>query len=191
MPEAVRLLRQEHANMAMLLDVLDRQLAAAQAGGRLDYDIVKAVLDYFLSYPDIYHHPKEDLIYLRLRARDSAKAEGLAELLSGHEELALLTRRFARATVDHILNPGDARRQWFISLGRNFVDTNRRHMAQEEEHFIPLALRVLAAQDWADIDAQITDREDPLFGGTVELRFRDLHQMILDLERDSLESRPA
>jgi len=177
--------------MAMLLDVLDRQLAAAQAGGRLDYDIVKAVLDYFLSYPDIYHHPKEDLIYLRLRARDSAKAEGLAELLSGHEELALLTRRFARATVDHILNPGDARRQWFISLGRNFVDTNRRHMAQEEEHFIPLALRVLAAQDWADIDAQITDREDPLFGGTVELRFRDLHQMILDLERDSLESRPA
>jgi hypothetical protein len=64
-------------------------------------------------------------------------------------------------------------------------------MAQEEEHFIPLALRVLAAQDWADIDAQITDREDPLFGGTVELRFRDLHQMILDLERDSLESRPA
>jgi hemerythrin-like domain-containing protein len=187
MPEAVRILRQEHANMAMLLDILDRQLATAKAGEHLDYHMIKAILDYFISYPDLYHHPKEDLIFLKLRARDSDKAKPLAELLSGHEDLALLARRFARATVDQILNPDEVTQQWFGSLGREFVNVNRRHMAREEEHFFPRALEVLSSDDWAAIDAQITDREDPLFGGLVELRFRDLHEMILDLERDNLE----
>ncbi len=60
-------------------------------------------------------------------------------------------------------------------------------MAREEEQFFPRALAVLSSDDWAAIDAQITDREDPLFGGLVELRFRHLHEMILDLERDNLE----
>ena len=187
MPEAIRILRQEHANMAMLLDILDRQLAATKAGERLDYDMIKAILDYFISYPDLFHHPKEDLIFLRLRARDSDKAKPIAELLTGHEDLSLLTRRFARAMFDQILNPGEVTQIWFASLGRKFVDENRRHMAREEEHFFPRALEVLSSEDWAAIDAQITNREDPLFGGLVEFRFRDLHGMILDLERDILE----
>lgn len=189
MPKALSVLRQEHTNMAMLLDVLDRQLAVAKAGEAPAYDIVKGILDYFLTYPELYHHPKEDLVYLRLRARDGAEAEPFAGLVTGHEDIALLTRRFARATVDQILNPGAAQWQWFVSLGREFVDTNRRHMAEEEEHFFPLALRVLSPEDWAAIESQVTDWDDPLFGRLVERRFRGLHQMILDLERENLESR--
>jgi hemerythrin-like domain-containing protein len=189
MPEAIRILRQEHANMAMLLDILDRQLAAAKAGERLDYDMIRAILDYFISYPDLYHHPKEDLIFLRLRARDSDKAKPIAELLAEHEDLGLLTRRFARATIDQILNPGEVTQQLFASLGREFVDVNRRHMAREDEYFFPRVLEVMSSEDWAAIDGQITDREDPLFGGVVELRFRHLHELILDLERDNLEGR--
>lgn len=173
--------------MAMLLDVLERQLAIFKGGKQPDYGMVKAILDYFLSYPDLYHHPKEDLIYLRLRVRDRAKAESLAELLSGHDDLSLLTRRFARATLDQILNPTEVQWPWFTSLGRKFIDTNRHHMAKEEELFFPLVLRVLTPEDWAAIDAQVTDRADPLFGGSVELRFQDLHRTILELERDSLE----
>ncbi len=105
MPEAVCILRQEHANMAMLLDILDRQLAAA-------------------------------------------KAKPLAELLSAHEDLALLTRRFARATIDQILHPGEVALRWFTSLGRAFVNVNRRHMAREEEHFFPRVLELLSSDDW-------------------------------------------
>jgi len=188
MPKALSVLRQEHTNMAMLLDVLDRQLAVAKAGEQSGYEIVKGILDYFLTYPELYHHPKEDLIYLRLRARNNAEAKPLDDLLTGHEDIALLTRRFARATVDQILNPSATQWQSFTSLGREFIASNRRHMAEEEEHFFPLALQVLSPEDWAAIEAQVTDWEDPLFGRSVERRFRGLHQMILDLERDDLES---
>ncbi len=187
MPEALRILRQEHANMAMLLDILDRQLAAEEKGEPLDYEIIRATLDYFSSYPDLYHHPKEEFIFLRLRALDSDKAKPLAQLLNEHDDLGLLTRRFARATVDQILNPSAVTQQRFAGVGREFVDVNRRHMAWEDEHFFPRVLEVMSSEDWAAIDDQITDWEDPLFGGLVELRFRHLHKMILDLERDNLE----
>ena len=189
MPETVRLLRQEHANMSMLLDLLDHQLARFKAGAEPDYAVVKGIIDYFLSYPDLHHHPKEDLIYLRLRVRDPVQAEALAELLAGHDDLALLTRRFARATLDRMLNPGEEPWQWFTSLGREFIDTNRRHMAKEEEHFFPMVLRLLTPEDWAAIDAQVTDRADPLFGGKVEGRFAALHESLVARERGALSDR--
>ena len=41
----------------------------------------------------------------------------------------------------------------------------------------------LGPEDWAEIDAQVSDREDPLFGAKVEKRFAALRQEILDLDR--------
>jgi hypothetical protein len=56
-------------------------------------------------------------------------------------------------------------------------------LVTEEESFFPLALRVLGPEHWAEIDAQVTDREDSLFGGAGEERFHALHEIILELER--------
>ena len=179
MTGVVNLLRREHAQMATLLDLLEGQLAAFKAGERPDYGMVQGILDYFLTYPDLCHHPKEDLVFLRLRRRDRVKAEGIDQFLSGHDELALLARRFARATVDQILNGEPESGLWFASMGREFVDINRRHMAKEEEYFFPLALDTLTAGDWAEISNQISDREDPLFGKQVERRFQSLHDAIM------------
>ncbi len=50
---------------------------------------------------------------------------------------------------------------------------------------------VLGPEDWAEIDAQVTDREDPLFGGAVEERFHALHESILERERAGGKSRHA
>ncbi len=41
----------------------------------------------------------------------------------------------------------------------------------------------LGPEDWAEIDAQVSDREDPLFGAKVERRFVALREEILDLHR--------
>ena len=83
------------------------------------------------------------------------------------------------------------RREWLASLARKFIDINRRHLVVEEESFFPLALRVLGPEDWAEIDAQVTDREDPLFGGAVEERVHALHESILALDRAGGKSRHA
>ena len=126
-----------------------------------------------------------------MRVRDPKKAEAFASLISSHKDLAHLTRRFASAAIDEMLHPGEAPREWFGSMARAFVDTNRAHMALEEEKFFPVALQVLSDEDWAKIDTQVTDQEDPLFGDRIEARFEGLHPSILDLDRSSLAREPV
>ncbi len=45
-------LRQDHANLARLLAILDRQIAIFDAGGRPDYDIIDGVVEYCHGYSD-------------------------------------------------------------------------------------------------------------------------------------------
>jgi len=183
MAEVVRVLRKEHMDMAMLLDVMDRQIAQFQRGATPDFNVVRGIINYFLTYPDLYHHPKEDLIVQKLQARAPDKAADLERLLTGHQELPNLTRRFATAAIDQMVRSEEVPRQWFGSLARAFVDANRRHMAMEEEQFFPLVLQTLSEADWADLEAHVIGGTDPLFGGKVEAHFHALRDAILDLER--------
>jgi len=183
MAEVVRDLRNDHMDMAILLDVMDRQIAQFQRGAKPDFNIVRGVINYFLTYPDLYHHPKEDLIVQKLGARAPEQAAELERLLAGHDDLAQLTRRFATATVDQMVRSEETPREWFGSLARAFVDSNRRHMAMEEERFFPIVLQALTEEDWAELEANVIGGADPLFGGKVEQHFRALRDAILDLER--------
>ncbi|MFQ5954517.1 MAG: hemerythrin domain-containing protein [Kiloniellales bacterium] len=181
MVEVVRQLQQEHASMARLLDVLERQIAVFRRGGGPDYDIIEAVVDYCLIYPDQCHHPKEDLVFQALQGRDPEAAESVGDLLADHEHLATLTRRIADA-VRHILQDSRMSREWFAQLTMSFIDAYRQHMEMEEKLFFPAALRSLSREDWAEIDQLVTDRDDPLFGSKVEKRFQALRDEILDLD---------
>jgi hemerythrin-like domain-containing protein len=95
MTKVIAALRKEHSNITQLLDILERQVAIFDRGGSPDFGIVEAVVDYFQSYPDLYHHPKEDLVYQKLQQRDPAAAERVGDLRREHEELAARTRDFA------------------------------------------------------------------------------------------------
>jgi hemerythrin-like domain-containing protein len=73
MIEILRKLRAEHDDLAKVLDVLEQEVESYRQRGRLNRDIVDAVLDYCRGYPALCHHPKEDLIYRKLRlAAESA-----------------------------------------------------------------------------------------------------------------------
>ena len=107
MAAILRALRQEHANLAQLLELIDRQLDGREAP---DLDLLRGILDYFLTYPDQYHHPKEDLIYRALCRRDPALAPAIGDLEAEHEELAIATRELSgaldRAVRAAVRNPG-------------------------------------------------------------------------------------
>ena len=60
-----------------------------------------------------------------------------------------------------------------------FVDDERKHMVMEERYFFPLALATLTDEDWADIDAELYDEDDPLFDSDAEERFKELRREIM------------
>ena len=178
MAEVIRLLQAEHASLAKLLKALEHQLDQFREGAPTDYDIVQGVVEYCLAYPDLYHHPKEDLVYEKLRDRDPATADRMGNLIAEHDQLARLTRRFA-AAVHNVLQEVDVSRDAFEEAAQDFLYAYRHHMNEEESQFFPAALKALTEEDWSEIDAKVARPEDPLFGESGDKRFTRLRQEIL------------
>jgi hemerythrin-like domain-containing protein len=184
MTEVIKALRREHSNITQLLSILERQLSVHAAGNPPDYDILEAIADYFQSFPDLYHHPKEDLIFHRLKRRDAAAAARFGDLQREHDELAARTRAFAKA-VHAVVEDANVMRESFGRWARGFLEFQREHMLKEERLFFPAALRVLTDADWAEIQSRITDQEDPLLGETIGERYEALRQEILEWEKEA------
>jgi hemerythrin-like domain-containing protein len=177
MPEVLRLLQKEHADFSRLLDLLDRQLAVFASGERPDYDVIGAVIDYCLDYPDAMHHPKEDLIYRVLESRNAELARIVGDLEEDHRRIAAMTRELAEA-LRQVLAEELVDRQRVHDLTESFIRGYRRHIALEEEKVFPAAERTLSRDDWDSIDARLERRGDPLFGDAVVDRFRALRDDI-------------
>jgi hemerythrin-like domain-containing protein len=178
MTQVIDQLRLDHRNMLQLLRVLEEELDAISAGGVADFDLMKQIIDYSLHYPGLIHHPREDLLFRRLLARDPAAMLLVGDLTKEHDELMQLTQRFA-AALHNIVHDAELPRAWFESLSRGYVATLRRHMAKEEETLFPRLLATLADSDWAELDAMVVTGYDPLFGSSIEKHYHDLHRRIM------------
>ena len=86
MAQIVQQLKDEHANMARLLNVFERQLNLYRAGRQPDYDILQGLVDYFLDYPDSCHHPKEDMIVRKMLEQGTDRAKPLRGLEEQHRD---------------------------------------------------------------------------------------------------------
>jgi len=173
MSEAMERLHREHKEMAKLLGVIERQLEGFVEDGEIDYDLVRTALGYMMEYPDLYHHPKEDLILAKLVLRNPEAVDEIGDLESKHQELAQLTKDFNSA-VEDALNEVEMERDLVSRRGHAYVDALRRHIAMEEAGFLPAAKAHLTAEDWAEIDAMIANPEDPLFGPEVSESYLSL-----------------
>ncbi len=183
MVEVLRQLREEHRNIARILNALEHQLAIFDRGEQPDYDVLAAVAEYFAGFPERCHHPKEDLIFRKLKKKDPAAAEAIGDLEVEHEELAGLAGHFQEA-VQNVLEQVEVPRKAFDAVLRHFIRDQRRHMQMEEEIIFPLALRVLGPRDWAEIEAQVTKQDDPLFGVETSRGFEALLRHILKWEQE-------
>ena len=184
MSEVIRVLRREHANMTSLVKTLEWQIAEFERGGTPDYDLIRSALDYFLSFPELYHHPKEDMVYARLRERDPEAARRVGDLRREHEALAARSREFA-AGVMAVIDEAQVPRQSLVRWGRAFIDLQVAHMCMEEEVFFPAALEGLSEADWRSLEAEMTREEDPLFGEHVGGRFETLRRSILKWQTEA------
>ncbi len=182
MAEIIRELCRDHRNLSALFDVLERQTGRLADGGEPDYAVIEGVLDYCASYADQVHHPKEDLVYARLKRLGGEIARTGSDLEAEHIEIAALTRRAVEA-IREVRFGGGVSRARIGGLLREFLSTYRRHMEDEEGTLFPAALARLDEADWAEADTRIGQRDDPLFGETVERRFTALRDYINTLDR--------
>jgi hemerythrin-like domain-containing protein len=180
----IDLLSREHRNIEKLLLVLERELGVFERGERPDYEVVWAVICYFKVYPEVYHHPQEDKVFKKLRARDPAAAADIGDLAAEHRKGAEHLRRVVQA-VESVLRDRDVLRHTVDDMIRDFIEHERRHIAMEERDFFPAAVKALQPEDWAEIASTLTDQKDPLFSESVEERFDAVRKHILQLEQEA------
>jgi hemerythrin-like domain-containing protein len=174
----------EHRNIEMLLAVLERELEIFDRGDRPDYEVIRAIISYFELYPEVYHHPQEDLVFAKLKIRDPAAAAKVGNLALEHQKGAERLRRVAQA-VDSVLADREILRQNVDNIVRDFIEHERRHIMMEDRDFFPAALKALEPQDWTEIASALTNHEDPLFSEAAEETFGALRARILQLEQEA------
>ena len=174
-------LRTEHANMARLLKILEKQIEIFEVAGQPDYTITQDIILYFLEFPDQCHHPKEDLVAQRLLALAPVRSGELRGLAEMHEELGALTRRVA-TVVGRVLDEAELPRAEVIRAVNEFISSQRHHMEMEEAHFLPLAEEMLSEADLEELESEIFQTEDPLFRPETEKHFAMLRESILKWE---------
>jgi hemerythrin-like domain-containing protein len=190
MPKIISLLLEEHQNIEKLLRVVEHELEIFDSSGRPDYEILQTIIQYFQDYPESCHHPKEEMIFQLLKARDPAAARRFGDVEAEHEVETRRLRSFSRA-VDSVLADQEFLRESFHLAVHDFIAHQREHLRKEELLLFPAAAQALRPEDWAEIDARLDDRKDPLFDSVVEERFHNLQATILRWEQETEESRAA
>lgn len=170
-------LHAEHRTMARLLNLLDRNVSRFEQSGNPDYALMQQIVGYFLDFPDRYHHPKEDLLAKLVLERAPARADPLRGLAGKHEELGILTRRFAQL-LERVLEEAELSREEVVRAAREFIASQRYHMEVENRDFLPLAQEVLRAGDLQRLDNELFAKEDPLQTAGAEEEFSRLRKAL-------------
>lgn len=177
MAHLIEQLRRDHRNMRQLLDIIEREMKAYRDDDLPDFDLLRMIAEYTVNYPELVHHPKENLIYQRLMSRDPTLRAVVGDLMAEHATLAAMTQRLASA-IARVASDEELPRVWLDSLIETYLSANRHHIMMEEEHLYPRALALLTEQEWAEIDDQAARVEDPVFGSKVAAAYLYLHKRI-------------
>ncbi len=171
--------RKDHVNFSRLLALLEVQIKLFHEDQTPDYTLMQDIIYYMTHYPDIFHHPKEDLVFDKVKEIDSAAQPVVDELMEQHRVLRESGMKLY-GNLEAVIAGAMLSRASVEEPGETYIAYFRSHMKKEESEIFPLAAKLLSDQDWRDVDAAIPPPIDPLFGQTVNERYLALHRQIVD-----------
>ena len=166
-------LRADHRNMVMLLDLLEVEINSLATSGEPDYDLVRDIMLYVTEYPDVVHHPKEDIVYRHLKSLRTEIHTDLERVETDHQNLEQLGRKL-RNGIEAISFGANLSRDGLIERLYHYMDQHRDHMYWEEINLFSLADELQHYGDWSEVVLKNNEISDPLFGSRVERKYRRL-----------------
>lgn len=163
-------LREDHRNMALVLNILDRVADTAKAGEDPDFELVDEIMRYMTVYPDAVHHPKEDVVYSELKKSRPDLAVDLEDVPSDHREIAELGSRL-RDDVEAIIAGAAVRRENFVKDTSEYVQQLRDHMQWEEGDLFKRVDEMIGDDDQVIDVEKYQHIKDPVFELEIESVF--------------------
>ena len=192
MTRPLNALYDEHRSIAAVLSTMQALVRRAREPDvRIDPKVFRAMLYYLDVFSEREHHPKEETVlfaYIRRRTRDGDAI--LDELGREHESGERAMRELEQAFMRYE-EGGRSEFEPFAAAVDRFVGRYRAHMDKEEQKIMPLAQRVLTAQDWAEIEAAFAAHRDPLAGASPGTDHETLFRRITSIVPAPLGLGPA
>lgn len=183
MSQIIEKLQLEHSEFRHFLSLFDEQLDRFRGGRSPNYELIDALLDFFTSFPDEWHHQKEDLVYDVVIQKAGAMTESLTDLRAEHERLETGARGFGDRMA-HLRRGGDLPMTEIVTAGETYGRLLRHHMVKEDQVFFPLAELVLSDAEWALIDVQISGKREAPTQIEKMVRIRNVAEMISEISAE-------
>lgn len=180
-PHAIQIIKDEHLAISAVLYSLRYLVKDMRKGTPPNFPLLKAILDYIVSYPDRWHHPKEDKYLFAAVKRRTREADTLVAKLEREHQLGypmVETLKVQLLAFQHQDEGADVR---FFDAAERYAELEWAHLQTEEEQLLPIAERVLTAEDWREIDAAFEENDNPLFGVKPREEAEAMYQKILSL----------
>lgn len=180
-PEAIQIIKDEHAAIAAVLYTLRYLVKHMRAGETPNFPLLRAILDYIVSYPDRWHHPKEDQFLFAAIKSKTQEADKLVASLEREHQLGYPMIEDLKQKLINFQNAVEGSPEAFYALAERYVELEWGHMRKEEDDLIPIAEKVLTPEDWKTITQAFRENDNPLFGIKPKEEAERLYQRILDL----------
>lgn len=183
----MKALRAEHEHMATVMKLFGEQLDAIEAGELVDTHVVYEIMEYMVTWPDRFHHPREDLIYGRVAEVDPAALDDVDTLQRDHDK----TGRTGRSLLRDIerWRVGEVTGGQVVESGRSYIDHTFEHMNIEEKLVFPRIEDTLTLQDWRELaeDDELRAVSESVFGPRVQRDYRNMTRKLRRSLRRSVE----
>ena len=180
--EAVRIIQDEHRSLAAVLHGMSYLVREIRnRGAAPNFAVLGAMIYYIDTFPERFHHPKEDQYLFRiLRTRYPDAAATLDRLDSEHRAGAEKIRTLEQALARY-QQGGPSEFARFETAVESYAQFHWNHMRVEEQEILPLARKHLTADDWAVIDAAFLGHTDPMLGADARSEYQSLFRRIVNL----------
>jgi hemerythrin-like domain-containing protein len=177
MAELVAQWHAEHVRFSQLLDFLDEEVAELHEGEDPDLGVMCDIVSYLSEYGDRYHHPREDVAFARMVMRDPALRIPVNRLLQEHRAIAVAGEQLVTLLKEAMA--GDVvLRSSIEASAALYLNYYRHHLATEERQIVPMAARLLTAQDWGVVARATSSGSDPLSGESRSKAYQALRELM-------------
>ena len=183
---SLKIILDEHRALSAMLRSILLLLSEHRRRDTLpDFSVLRAMLFYVDEFPERLHHTKESkLLFPKVRARTTEADAVLDRLERDHRRGERAIRYLEHDMLGFEMMgegpEGAQRREQFERSMKQYVQFYLDHMRLEEDVVLPLAEKLLTAEDWAEIDAAFTKNRDPLTGHEPDNAYRPLFRKILN-----------
>ena len=188
---AINIIIDEHRTLAAVLHGMLYLLRHVRYGSsKPDFELLGAMVYYIQTFPERFHHPKEDAYLFRLLRLRHAAATPLLDRLQAEHRAGADKLRTVEQTLARYRHGGAAELAAFSGAVAAYSALHYGHARSEENEVLPMAATILHAADWEEIDAAFAGHTDPLLGAEAGAEYDELFRRIVMLAPAPLGAGP-